>query len=476
MARTVGSGDTSSLYARHREFTTMPHIVIAALAVLLFAVVPAQAQRIEVKPETVLAGEPVRIVLKGFERNAEITLVAERPVRGFMPGQPVTLYRSSAVFRSTHVGTLDLATARPLSGDYREPDVRGLFWSMQASDEEAQADWPLDEVRLRAEHDGEVLAQARLLLKESRADLRTIPVSADAGLPGAILVRADDEIRRPAIIVLGGSEGGDWFARSMSPRLASYGYAVLGLPYYAPPQMQRPELAGLPADFVEIPVERLEQARAWLLSRDDVSAERVGLYGVSKGAEFVLIAASRYDWIAAVAAIVPSDVVWEGFGFGYAEQGTRPSFSWQGEPLPFVPYDNLAGEFQRGDGPAILRRAHDHGRTLHAQRVEGARIPIENYRGALLVAGGMLDAVWGSGPMAQNIVERRTAAGLTTNAVIRYGAGHMLTGHGWSPTTQSVTGTMAMGGEARASAQAQAETWAATLNLFEQALLPPAMP
>ncbi|MEL7232737.1 MAG: hypothetical protein AAGJ85_09540 [Pseudomonadota bacterium] len=42
--------------------------------------------------------------------------------------------------------------------------------------------------------------------------------------------------------------------------------------------------------------------------------ESVGLWGVSKGAEYVLIAGERIEGIDAIAAIVPSDVVWEGWG------------------------------------------------------------------------------------------------------------------------------------------------------------------
>jgi hypothetical protein len=460
--------------------TTRPVASTVALrALLLLALtlaVPAWAQRIEVTPDTVVAGEPLRIVLKGFARNADITVSAQRPVPAFMPGQPTRLFKSEVVYRSTHAGTLDLATARPVSGSYAGPDLRGLFWSMQPVEGATpDADWPPSQVRISASQGGAEVATATVTLRESRADVVIEPVG-DA-LPGALLARLPDGVKRPAIIVLGGSEGGDWFARAMAPRLASYGYAVLGLPYYAPTWLQRADLASLPSDFVDIPVERLELARDWLAQRDDIEAGRIGLYGVSKGAEFALLASTRYDWIDAVAAIVPTDVVWEGWGMQGVMPGGRASFAWRGEPLPFVPYRNMAAEFSRmGTSDAFLRRAHDHGRADHPDRANAARIPVERFKGALMVAGGMQDAVWGSGPMAQSIAERRAAAGLATVNMTFFDAGHALSGSGWSPTTQLSGAGMNMGGTPVGTAHAQAATWDATLTLFAEALQPPAVP
>lgn len=447
---------------------------LRCIAVLLLAATGAvHAQRIEVTPDAVLAGEPVRIVLKGFPRDADVTLRAERAVRGWMPGTAAKQYRAEAVFRTTHAGTLDLATARSLSGDYTGVDLRGLFWSMKPTGADAAADASTEVVTLSAHSGDAVAAQARLTLREADPAVVVTAVE-DPDLPGALLARLPGDRVRPAIIVLGGSEGGDWFAKGMAPRLASHGYAVFGLPYYAPAWLDRQDLATLPSDFADIPVERLELARDWLAQQPGIDAARIGVYGVSKGAEFALLAATRFEWIDAVVAIVPSDVVWEGFGMAGVAPGERASFAWRGEPLPFVPYRGLQAEFMAmASGQAVLRRAHDHGRAAHPQRANAARIPVERYAGALLVAGGMQDKVWGSGPMAQNIAERRAAAGLDTATLVFHDAGHSLSGHGWSPTTQVDGPGMAMGGSAAGTAQAQAETWRETLALLARTLQPP---
>ena len=65
------------------------------------------------------------------------------------------------------------------------------------------------------------------------ADSRLTNVAVDE-FPGARWASLLGKARRPAIIVLGGSEGGSYTARLMAPKLASHAYAFLGLPYFSP--------------------------------------------------------------------------------------------------------------------------------------------------------------------------------------------------------------------------------------------------
>ena len=278
-------------------------------------------------------------------------------------------------------------------------------------------------------------------------------------LPGAFFMRPEGEGPFPALIVLGGSEGGDSSARRMAPRFLVQGYAVLGLPYYSPgwgPNGQQfPEL---PAAFDAIPVEKAGMARDWLAARGDVRAEDIGLYGVSKGAEFVLLAGSYMDGFAAIAAIVPTDVVWEGWGPG-TQAGQNSSFSWQGEPLPFVPYIGMNEAFalaQQTGERARLRVPHDRGRNANPDLAVKARIAVDKIDEPVLVAGGDADNVWNSGEMAQIIAERRAEAGLPTVSLIFTDAGHALSGTG-APSNWANDEEIA----------AQKVIWPATLEFFE---------
>ena len=275
-------------------------------------------------------------------------------------------------------------------------------------------------------------------------------------LPGAFFMLPEGEGPFPAIILLGGSEGGDSGARRKAPLFVAEGYAVLGMPYYSPAWGGRPQqFPDLPQAFANIAVDKAEVAKTWLSSRDDVRTDNIGIYGVSKGAEFALLAGSYIDGFAAIAAIVPTDVVWEGWGTG---DGTRPSsFSWRGEPLAFVPYDGMGEEFANPTGPdgrPRLRLPHDKGRNANPERAVEARIAVEAIDEPVLVAGGDADLVWNSGEMAQIIAERRAEADLPTVSLVFTDAGHALSGTGGGTSSNP------------ANIEAQKIIWPATLEFF----------
>ena len=427
----------------------------------------ATAQTFHVEPANpILVGEPLSIKVDGLPADQNVTLTAERSMAASSPeGSPV-LYRSQVVFPAPQ-GTLDLATAKPVSGTYTDADIHGLFWSMApVAGGELGGLQPL-QVKLTATVEGRVLASATIEFIDA---LPEVEVEQVKQFPGAVFATLPGNVRRPALIVLGGSEGGGWVARDRSPRFASRGFAVLGLPYYSPGAKDR-EIPELPAAFADIPVERLDAAFAWLKARPEVDASRVALVGVSKGAEFVLIAASRFKWITSVVAIAPTDVVWEGWGPG-VEPGKRSSFAFDGKPLPFVPYREFAEELAgfRTGREVRMRRFQDKGRAADPAAAVKARIEVEKFRGTLLVIGGHDDQVWASGMMAQNISERRAAAGLVTTALIFPEAGHSLSGNGWMPTTQYNAGPSKSGGTPQANADAQARAFPETIAFLKRTL------
>ena len=446
-------------------------LAFLAIAVIGCLGIPsAAAQTFQIEPgNPVLVGEPVSIRLENLPVGKDVTLVAERiilPVSD--PSAAPVLYRSQAVFSAPH-GSLDLAMAKPQSGSYADADVRGLFWSMAPVEGGNVGALKPMQVKLTASVDARVLTSA---LIEFIDVLPAVKVEAVNEFPGAVFATLPGTARRPAIVVFGGSEGGARTARD-APRYASRGFAVLGLPYYSPargPTRER-ELPELPAAFADIPVERLNAVFEWLKRRPDVDSSRVALLGTSKGAEFVLIAASHFSWITSVVAIAPTDVVWEGWGPG-VEPGKRSSFALNGKPLPFVPYVDFEEEFAGyGIGRDVkMRRFQDKGRAANPAAAVNARIKVENFRGPLMVIGGHDDQVWASGMMAQNIAERRAAAGLETVALIFPDAGHALAGTGWMPTTQYDVGLNKSGGTPQATARAQALAFPETIAFLKRTL------
>ena len=147
-----------------------------------------------------------------------------------------------------------------------------------------------------------------------------------------------------------------------------------------------------------------------------------------------MIAATRFPWLRVVVGIVPSDVVWEGWGTNAAD-GTSSFFAWNGRPLPFTPYyfmTETIATLSKGERGS-LTVPHLEGRRGASERTAAARIPVERYRGAMFIAGGDLDRTWPSGVMDQSIAELRAEKRRTTIAISFAGAGHGLAGTGWEP-------------------------------------------
>lgn len=409
----------------------------------------AHAAEFQVAPaDHPLRSDPVRIALVAAPPNALIEISAER-----ISQDGADWIKSVARYRADAEGRVDLDDSPSLGGSYVGVDASGLFWSMTPSPRPNDAQAVPNRVRLRAQIVGGGRFAERTIDFETGSE-RLIETSAP--FPGAFLLTPRGERRRPTLILLGGSEGGAIFARDIGPRLAAHGYAVLGLPYWNAP--------GLPQTFEDIPVDRLNQVHDWLARQPQVDPTHIGLVGVSKGAEFTVLAASLFPWVSAAVAYAPSDVVWEGFG-GASPTGTHSSFDWQGKPLPFLAYEGLDAARARAVNGAPLDLV---GTMVRARQdrsaVERARIHIENYRGRLPLIAGEDDQVCPCADMARAIARRRLAAGLATETRIYAGAGHYIAGDGFA----AVYSGDETGGLRPRNALARRDGWAATLAFLDR--------
>ena len=172
----------------------------------------------------------------------------------------------------------------------------------------------------------------------------------EAGVVG-VFAQGPADRPRPAIILLGGSEGGLFTARSIAPLLASRGCAVLGLGYFRGGES---DLAPLPLSLEQVPLETLELGRRWLRAQPGVVANRLAIVGISKGAELALVAAASCPWVDAVAAFAPSHVVWEGIPARRKGRASGSSWTLAGRPLPYVPWSLTA----EGGTAALDAAAH----------------------------------------------------------------------------------------------------------------------
>ncbi len=260
---------------------------------------------------------------------------------------------------------------------------------------------------------------------------------------------------RPAILVLGGSEGGLSTDVSRQARaLQEVGYNALHLAYHNAP--------GKPGKLKNIPVEDFINALDWLKAQDSVDADQIGIIGYSKGAEAALLIATRYSGIRAVVAGMPSSVFWDGMSpENFIVSNGSSSWSEGGEPIASLPYGlpeddvGMLSVFNKG--------------LARVDEFPNAVIPIERYDGALLMVCGEIDNLWPSCQMAKDIEARARNKNGPPVTLLRYPeAGHGVMGIAADEKDPSIRIFAQMGGTAKANISARRDSWSKILLFFEQ--------
>ncbi len=281
----------------------------------------------------------------------------------------------------------------------------------------------------------------------------------EQGLVGSLFT-GDDERPRAGVLVLGGSEGG--FPSDVAGLLAAEGFTCLALAYFG--------AVGVPRRLVEIPLEYVDTAFAWLREHPLVMSSRLGVLGISKGAELALLAAASFpDAVGAVVAYAPSSVVFPGIGVA-GGASRRSSWSHRNEPVPFVPYPRAVRPSLglRGLSVApIYRMALDN-----VDAVAAAAIPIERSRAPILLISGDEDRMWPASQMAEMLKARLRDIGRGDQAVhLRYPkAGHGLAP--WRPTIGSWLGSLLydLGGDRSGNRAALRDAWGKAVSFLRDNL------
>lgn len=275
---------------------------------------------------------------------------------------------------------------------------------------------------------------------------------AEGGLVAQYIRPEGETGRLPALIVLGGSEGGTRWVRRAGALFAAQGYAVLAISYF--------RAEGLPSGLELIPLETFGRGLTWLVAQPGVDRGRIGIYGLSKGSEAALLTATRHPEIRAVIAASPSHVAWPGLSNPFVLQS---SWSENGAPVPFVPYDMSRGFTSIF---AIFQNS-----LPNVAQHPNAIIPVERINGPILLVSGEADGLWPAKAMADAIAARLRANNFRHRVVnLSYpDAGHMTpTPPALGPTTPASLAQM--GGTVEGTDRARAEAWPAMLCFLRDAL------
>ncbi|MEE4540588.1 acyl-CoA thioester hydrolase/BAAT C-terminal domain-containing protein [Streptomyces sp. V4-01] len=219
--------------------------------------------------------------------------------------------------------------------------------------------------------------------------------------------------RAAGVLVLSGSSGR--IERDRCRLFARAGVTAASVRWFGGP--------GQPPGICEVPLETFADATGLLRER---GVTRVGMLGVSKGAEAALLLSSLSDCADAVIALAPTSVVWANVGPGRdgRQQPYRSCWTWQGQPLPFVPYDSSWAGAEPDGAPVSVLGWYERSLEVHADRLRAAAIPVENADADLVLVAGGADRMWPSVRFARELADRRTAAGRSTAVVVGTGAGH----------------------------------------------------
>jgi uncharacterized protein len=260
----------------------------------------------------------------------------------------------------------------------------------------------------------------------------------------------------PGVVALGGSDGGtpEYFLNL----LPNEGFACLALTYWGTRETRMA--------FTEIPLEGVECALRRLGTHPRVVARdgRVGLIGASRGGELALLAAATFpSLVGPVVAYTPSSVAWVGIDMSLPPDVTRSSWSYGGQPLPYVPFppDALPEKTERG--LSLLPMCE--GGLGDAAAVERAAIAVERAAGPILLVSGGDDRVWPTGRMCEQVVERMARHGRARDVThLHYPrAGHMLFPYRRPSDTLIPAMPADLGGTREADAEAHRAAWPAVV-------------
>ena len=325
------------------------------------------AQSLEVVPARIMADEAAAIRATGLEPNERVTIRAELTDGGAQG------WASQADFVADAQGAVDASKLAPVAGSYKAVSAMGLIWSMMPVTKKvsiymATRNLGPQTVDFHLLRQGKELANAHLEQVTLAAGVERFPVHED-GLRGTLFVPPGAG-RHPAVLVVGGSEGGVPVRRAAW--LASHGYAALALAYF--------RFEDLPPQLESIPLEYFQQALQWMARRPEIGNARVAVMGGSRGGELALQLGAMFPRICAVVAYVPANVRIA----SCCRNNGGPAWTWEGRALSYM-LPRLRGN------PAAQATAV---------------IEAEYTKGPILMSSGESDHIWNSWEMADEVVSR----------------------------------------------------------------------
>lgn len=200
--------------------------------------------------------------------------------------------------------------------------------------------------------------------------------------------------KNKAVIIITGSDGGIKWAQKIAELFSAKEVTALAVAYWG--------IKGTPKKLSLIPIETIQSAVNWLKEQ---GYTKVGIYGVSKGAELALTSASLIPQIEFVIAVSPACCVFEGIAKPHYS-GTS-SWTWKGAPLLYASFKNISVNMIKN-----IFINHEFGfvkqylKVLATEKNEENTIKVERINGPILLLSAKEDAQWPSAKMGNMVCDR----------------------------------------------------------------------
>jgi hypothetical protein len=292
MDRGSEAGGGMTYYRKKGAFTMR---AVWCLFILARIVARLGAQTLEITPSRGQIDETATIRATGCQPHEHLTIHAEL-IDG-ASGRWV----SQSEFVADAQGNIDTSKQAPIGGSYKEVSAMGPVWSMKpVGSKEGRYQPPpnfgVQTIEFRLMRGGTAVSTAHLEQSPSTDGIARVTVH-EGALRGILFVPPGG-VAHPAILVLGGSEGG--LPARRAAWFASHGYAALALAYF--------RYDDLPRELLGIPLEYFGEALGWMAHRREIIPDRIAVSGASRGGELALQFGSMYTGIKAVEAYVPANL------------------------------------------------------------------------------------------------------------------------------------------------------------------------
>lgn len=228
----------------------------------------------------------------------------------------------------------------------------------------------------------------------------------------------EKKTHKGVVVCYGGSEGSPNFEEAQ--RLAKEGYETLAVFMFGIKNQQK--------TLVKIPLEQFEDVLKYV-NKNIEGKTPITVLAASKGAEYALNLATKYDEISNLVLIAPSAYTFAGLDF----DNYGSSWTWKGKEIEYVDIKNSSFlTFIKNiivpiiiKSPVQYKAIYDNAAEQDLERTRKL-IPAQNIKANILMIVGEDDQMWGSYEMAKIIQSYNKNAIISSHK----NAGHIFEGNG----------------------------------------------